>query len=70
MEGESLRVLMVTPCYYPVKGGTETIVRNLSIALNKNNVHTDVMTFNMDRKWSPKWKGKKEKIDGIPSFHS
>jgi len=60
-----LRVIMVTPCYYPVKGGTETVVRNLSIALNKCNVHTDVMTFNMDRKWSPKWRGKTERIDGI-----
>jgi len=59
---------MVTPCYYPVKGGTETVVRNLSIALNKIGTHTDVMTFNMDRKWNPKWKGKTEKIDGITVF--
>jgi len=56
---------MVTPCYYPVKGGTETVVRNLSIELNKNDVYTDVMTFNMDKKWIPKWQGKNEKIDGI-----
>jgi len=59
---------MVTPCYYPVKGGTETVVRNLSIGLNKMGVHVDVMTFNMDRKWNPKWKGKTEKIDGITVF--
>jgi len=59
---------MVTPCYYPVKGGTETVARNLSIALNKNNVHTDVMTFNMERKWNPKWQGKTEEIDGITVF--
>jgi glycosyltransferase involved in cell wall biosynthesis len=63
-----LRVLMVTPCYYPVKGGTETVVRNLSMALNKNNVHTDVMTFNMDRKWNPRWRGKTEEIDGITVY--
>lgn len=59
---------MVTPCYYPVKGGTETVVRNLSIALNKKNVHTDVMTFNMDLKWNPKWRGKTEEIDGITVY--
>lgn len=63
-----MRVIMVTPCYYPVKGGTETVVRSLSMALNKNNVHTDVMTFNMDRKWSPKWQGKTEEIDGTTVF--
>jgi glycosyltransferase involved in cell wall biosynthesis len=59
---------MITPCYYPAKGGTETVVRNLSIALNKNNVHTDVMTFNMDLKWNPKWQGKTEEIDGITVY--
>ncbi|MDH5483414.1 MAG: glycosyltransferase family 4 protein [Candidatus Bathyarchaeota archaeon] len=59
---------MVTPCYYPAKGGTETVVRNLSIALNKDNVHTDVMTFNMNRKWNPKWQGKTEEIDGVTVF--
>lgn len=59
---------MVSPCYYPVKGGTETIVRNLSISLNRMGVHTDVLTFNMDLKWSPKWQGKTETIDGITVY--
>ena len=59
---------MVTPCYYTAKGGTETIVRNLSILLNRKKIHTDVMAFNMDRKWHPKWQGKIEKIDGITVF--
>ena len=63
-----LRVIMVTPCYYPVKGGTETVVRNLSIALNRKSVHTDVMTFNMDRRWNPRWQGRTETIDGITVF--
>jgi len=65
MKGEYLRVLMVTPCYDPIKGGTETVVRNLSIELNKNNLHVDVMTFNMDKKWSPKWHGDFKRIDDI-----
>jgi glycosyltransferase involved in cell wall biosynthesis len=59
---------MVTPCYYPVKGGTETMVRNLVIALNKNGVQTSVMTFNVDQNRNPKWQGKTEKIDGITVY--
>jgi glycosyltransferase involved in cell wall biosynthesis len=59
---------MVTPGFHPIKGGTETVVRNLSIELNRIGVHTDVMTFNMDRKYAPKWKGKIEKIDGVTVF--
>jgi len=59
---------MTTPGYYPIKGGTETVVKNLSIELNRVGVHVDVMTFNMDRKWHPKWKGKTERIYGIKTF--
>lgn len=59
---------MVPPCYYPVKGGTETIVRNLVMALNKNNIQTDVMAFNVDQIRNPKWHGKIEKIDGITVY--
>src|SRR4030067_1230833 len=60
-----MRILMITPSYYPVKGGAETVVRNLSTELNKVGVQVDVMTFNMDQKWHPSWQAKIEKIDGI-----
>ena len=63
-----MRVLMVTPGFYPIKGGTETMVRNLAIALNEIGVRTDVMTFNQDQHNKPKWKAKIEKIDGITVF--
>jgi glycosyltransferase involved in cell wall biosynthesis len=63
-----MRVLMVTPSYYPIQGGTETVIRSFSIKLNEIGIHTDVMTFNMNRKWNPAWKGKTEKIDGINIF--
>ena len=59
---------MVTPGFHPIKGGTETMVRNISVELNRMGVHVDVMTFNMDRKWNPRWRGKIEKIDGITVF--
>jgi glycosyltransferase involved in cell wall biosynthesis len=59
---------MVIPTYYPIIGGAETVVRYLSMRLNKTGIHVDVMSFNMDRAWSPKWSGKIEKIDGITIF--
>jgi len=59
---------MVSPCYYPVKGGTETIVRNLAITLNKNKVQTDVMAFNINQSRKPIWKGKIEKVDGVTVY--
>jgi len=59
---------MVTPGYYPIRGGTEAMVKSLSTELNKRGIHTDVMAFNMDQKWKPKWKGKIQRIDGITVF--
>ena len=68
LEDVSMKVLMVPPTFHPVKGGTESVVRNLSMALNEIGVHTDVMTFNMDRRYFPKWRRKIEKIDGVTVF--
>lgn len=68
LEEMPMKVLMAPPGFHPIKGGTETVVRNLSVELNKIGVHTDIMTFNMDRKYAPKWKGKIEKIDGVTVF--
>jgi glycosyltransferase involved in cell wall biosynthesis len=59
---------MVIPTYYPIVGGAESVVRYLSMGLSKMGIHADVMSFNMDRAWSPKWSGKIEKIDGITIF--
>jgi len=36
--------------------------------LNKMGTHTDVMTFNMNRKWNPSWRGTIERIDGVQVF--
>ena len=63
-----MKVLMLPPAFYPVRGGAETVVRNLSLALNKIGIETDIMTFNMDRKYSPRWKGKTERIDGLTVY--
>lgn len=69
-----MRVLMLTPSYDPIIGGTETVVKNLVINLNKIGVETDVMTFNMDKKWEPRWKWEIRDEDGfkvyrIPAFN-
>ena len=69
-----MKVLMLTPSYDPTIGGTETVVKNLAINLNKTGVKTDVMTFNMDKKWEPRWKWeiKEEhgfKVFRIPAFN-
>ena len=42
-----MRVIRVTPGYYPIKGGTETIVQNLAKLLNKNIIHISAHV-NMD----------------------
>jgi len=63
-----MRVLMVTPSYYPIKGGAEAVVQNLAIHLNKIGVKTDILTFNMNQKWKPLWQAKIEKTDGITIF--
>jgi glycosyltransferase involved in cell wall biosynthesis len=63
-----MRILMVTPSFDPIKGGVEETVKNLSIELGKIGLKTDVMTFNMNRKWDSAWNEKIEIIDGLKVF--
>ena len=63
-----MHVLMVTPSFYPIKGGTETMVKELSTRLNKLGIFTDVLTFNMDEKWKPVLKEKTERVDDLHVF--
>jgi glycosyltransferase involved in cell wall biosynthesis len=48
-----MRVLLVSPSYEPIVGGTETFVKQLATNLNTQGIHTDVLTVNMNRKWKP-----------------
>jgi glycosyltransferase involved in cell wall biosynthesis len=48
-----MKVLMVTPSYCPIVGGSETAIRILTTKLNEFGIHTDVMTYNMIKKWEP-----------------
>jgi len=60
-----MKVLMVTPYYYPIIGGTESLVENIAIKLNEHNVHTDVMTFNYNMQMKPVWSEETETINGV-----
>jgi glycosyltransferase involved in cell wall biosynthesis len=51
-----MNVLLVTPSYEPIVGGTETFVLQLATNLNAQGFHTDVLTLNMNRKWKPIWR--------------
>jgi glycosyltransferase involved in cell wall biosynthesis len=51
-----MRVLLVTPSYFPIIGGSEVLTRSLATKLNENGIKADIATFNMDKKWNPKWK--------------
>jgi len=53
---------MVTPSYDPIIGGTETFVNQVTHKLNEIKIDTDIMTFNMNCKWSP-FKGDQIRIE-------
>jgi glycosyltransferase involved in cell wall biosynthesis len=59
---------MAPPGFHPIRGGTETMVQNLSLALKGIGVSVDVMTFNMPRKWEPKWSGEMDTVNGLKVF--
>lgn len=63
-----MKVLMITPFYYPVIGGTETFIQNVSIELKKMDVDTDIMTFNFSEKMKPLWSKKEELISGVKTM--
>lgn len=58
-----MKVLIVTPSYFPIIGGSETLVRALSTKLNESGIHTDIMAFNMNKKWKPIWSERIEQND-------
>ena len=69
-----MKVLMLTPSYSPIVGGTERVVQNLALKLNEAGIQTDVLTLNMTEKWNPVWKGEirenGHKIFRVPAFNA
>jgi len=69
-----MKILIVTPSYYPIVGGSEALTRILSIKLNEIGIRTDVMTLNMNKKWMPIWKEETKKngltsVFRVPAFN-
>lgn len=69
-----MKVLIVTPSYHPIIGGSEVLTQILSIKLNEIEIDTDIMTFNMNNKWHPIWKEEVEKnglisVFKVPAFN-
>lgn len=60
-----MKVLMVTPYFYPIIGGSETQVENLSFELNEIGVHADILTFNFDASMKPLPFERTEEIHGL-----
>jgi glycosyltransferase involved in cell wall biosynthesis len=56
---------MITPFYYPIIGGAESQIENLSLKLNEIGISTDIVTFNFDRSMKPIPFPKVEKINGL-----
>lgn len=60
-----MRVLMITPYYYPIIGGTESLVETITMKLNDHGIHTDIMTFNYDIDLKSRWNQKIETVNNI-----
>jgi len=50
-----MRIILVTPSYFPIIGGSEILTRVISKELNEQGIHVDIMTLNMDEKWKTRW---------------
>jgi glycosyltransferase involved in cell wall biosynthesis len=59
-----MRVILVTPSYFPIIGGSEILTRVISKELNEQGIHSDIMTLNMDEKWKPRWRAALDR-DGL-----
>jgi glycosyltransferase involved in cell wall biosynthesis len=59
-----MKALLVTPSYFPIIGGSETLTQVLATRLNEIGIHASIMTYNMDRKWYVSRK-EERKRDGL-----
>lgn len=60
-----MQILMLTPYFYPVIGGTERVIESMSIKLNEKGVPTDILTINFNQAIKPLWKGTTENINMV-----
>jgi len=60
-----MRILLVTPSYFPITGGSEVLTQALAIKLNETGIDADIMTYNMDKKWCPVWEEERTRDGAI-----
>jgi len=60
-----MKILMITPPYGPIIGGTEAVVKKRTVELSGCGHEVDVLTFNMDAKRYPRPKPESYMQDGI-----
>ena len=58
-----MKVLMVTPFYSPVIGGTESFIQSTSLKLNEIGIQTDVLSLDFDDNLHPLWKNVEGHMD-------
>ena len=63
-----MRILFVTPSYFPIVGGSEVLTRVLATKVSQIGIEADIMTLNMNKKWYPRWKGETVKEGPIHVF--
>ena len=63
-----MKILLVTPTYFPIIGGSEVLTRNLSIMLNEIGIHTDIMTYKGNEINNTNWKEAVQKDDFFNVF--
>jgi glycosyltransferase involved in cell wall biosynthesis len=63
-----MKILLVTPSYFPIVGGSEVLTKDLCSRLNAAGIHADIMTFNMDEKWKPHWRRETGKNGAVNIF--
>lgn len=60
-----MRILLVTPSFFPIIGGSETLTQVLATKLNEVKINADIMTYNMEKKWRPSWKESRTKEGAV-----
>ena len=63
-----MKILFVTSSYFPIVGGSEILTRVLATKLSEIGVKADILTFNMNEKWYPKWKAEMTREGAIIVF--
>ena len=63
-----MKVLMITPTYYPVTGGTESLVENITMKLNDHGIAADIMSLNYNSSLQTVLAEKNEIINGQRVF--